>query len=307
MGGEFSGVNLYISENFSEDVLGSNTGLLISAGVFGAVIATGFGAIVTSDYAPDWAWRIPFIIGGICSLSVFKARRQMKETEDFEKTQNKGDILVYVWKELLKNHKASLLIGLLISGLTIIPLYSATILGNTLFKELGYSTSESMLLNLAAMIVDGLCIAFFGKMADKIGFQNQMLLGTVSTTLLAIPAFWFISGTHTSTLDVLLFINLLIISGCIINGCAMPYIAKLFPTNCRYSGLAASVTFGHALLGGTTPIIGAYFSKMLDSRLAPAGWVFAISFLSFLGVLFLGKSRKTSASRPIIAQANISA
>ena len=47
MGGEFAGVNLYISENFSKKVVGHQTGFLISSGVYGAALATVLGAIVT--------------------------------------------------------------------------------------------------------------------------------------------------------------------------------------------------------------------------------------------------------------------
>jgi MHS family proline/betaine transporter-like MFS transporter len=291
-GAEFSGVSLYISENFSQDVVGSNTGLLISWGVFGAIVATACGAVVTSEVFPEWAWRIPFILGGLGLLSVFKSRQSLKESVDFEEYKKKGDILVYIWKELLKNHKTSLLTGFLLGGITIAPLYSATILGNAIFKELGYSTSESMLFNLMAMIVDGIFIAIFGKIADKIGFQRQTLFGLLIIALLSIPAFWLISGRETNIWDIIIFINLLVISGSVINGCAMPYLVKLFPTNCRYSGVAASVTFGHALLGGTTPLVGAYFYQVFNTRVAPAGWVFLMSILSFLVILFQTRVKK---------------
>ena len=289
MGGEFSGVNLFISENFSKKVVGHQTGFLISSGVYGAVLATACGAVVTSSSMPEWAWRIPFIFGGIGSLSVYLSRRSIHETLEFESIKNKNDMLPHIWRTLLQKHKLNLALGIFIAGLTIIPLYCSTILGNKLFKELGYSTSESMLLNLCAMVFDGIIIAYCGKLADKIGFQRQMLWGTFSTFLVAFPAFYLVSGSNISTLNVYAFIGLLVATGCIINGCAMPYIARLFPTNCRYSGLAASVTLGHALLGGTTPLVGAYLSQAFSHSIAPAIWLAAASLITFLGILSKGE------------------
>ena len=211
----------------------------------------------------------------------------MKETLEFESIKKNDQLLPHIWDTLIRKHKLSLLLGIFIAGLTIIPLYCSTILGNKLFRDLGYSTSESMLLNLCAMIFDGILITYFGRLADKIGFQQQMLLGTLSTFLVAFPAFYMVSGAAT-TLNVYVFIGMLVATGCIINGCAMPYIARLFPTNCRYSGLAVSVTFGHALLGGTTPLIGAYLSQALSNSMAPAIWLASISMITFLGIFANG-------------------
>jgi MHS family proline/betaine transporter-like MFS transporter len=296
MGGEFSGVNLFVSENYSREIIGSKTGFLISAGVYGAVLATLSGALVTSAFMPEWAWRIPFVIGGIGSLSVYLMRRGIGETLEFETIKNKNELLPSIWKTLLQEHKANLVLGIFIAGLTVIPLYCSTILGNKLFKELGYSTSESMLLNLGAMIFDALLITYCGKLADKVGFGYQMLMGTLSTFLIAFPAFYLVSGPEISTLNVYAFIGLLVATGCIINGCAMPYVALLFPTNCRYSGLAASVTIGHALLSGTTPLIGTYLAH--EHPIAPAIWLSGISFLTFVGILLKEKGIFTALAKP---------
>ena len=64
-GGEFTGVNLYNAETSIKAKLGTRSGILISAGVFGAVLATAVGAFVSMKTMPTWAWRIPFLIGGV--------------------------------------------------------------------------------------------------------------------------------------------------------------------------------------------------------------------------------------------------
>lgn len=287
MGGEFAGVNLYIAENFSPNVVGSKTGILICSGIFGAVLATLIGSAVSIELMPSWSWRIPFILGGISAFSVYLMRRKISETLDFEKVKTEKKTLIFPWKELLLNHKKSIFVSCLIAGLTIVPLYSSTILGNKIFRELGFSTSQSMLLNTIAMITDGLMVAYFGRIADRIGFHRQAVIGSLAILLIAFPAFYPIAGSDVSLASVIWFITSLVAIGCIINGCGMPYIASYFPTNCRYSGMALSVTLGHALIGGTTPLIGTYLTDVMGTKLAPAFWVAGVAAVTLLGILIV--------------------
>jgi MHS family proline/betaine transporter-like MFS transporter len=194
-GSEFTGVNLYISENFSKGTVGRRTGLLISSGVWGAVLATALGALVSMKSMPSWGWRLPFLFGGASAFCVYLFRKNLLETADFTKAKLSNTLLTFPWKELFHNHKMALVAACLISGLQVIPLYFATIFGNSLFKELGFSTSESMLLNMVAMGWDGFIIIFYGRLADRIGFHRQMLLGTLATAALAFPAFYMIHCT----------------------------------------------------------------------------------------------------------------
>jgi MHS family proline/betaine transporter-like MFS transporter len=281
MGGEFTGANLYISENFVSGKVGKGTGILIFSGVMGAVLVTLFGAVVTSQFMPSWAWRVPFILGGLSAYIVYYFRRTISETVDFAELDTEK-LLKSPWKTLLKDHKLSMVVSSLIAGLTIIPLYCATVLGNKLFKELGYSPSECMILNTVAMVVDGFSILYFGYLADKIGFHRQMLLGIFLIGLVSIFAFYPLMEASPPLWAVLWYVLALIGSGSIINGCAMPYIASYFPTYCRFSGVALSVTLGHAIFGGTTPLVGSYLIDAFSSRIAPVYWVVTLSLITLL-------------------------
>lgn len=291
IGGEFAGANLYISENFIPGTIGKGTGILIFSGVMGAVLATLFGAVMTLDFMPSWGWRIPFLIGGISAYGVYVIRRKMMETSDFSKVRDTQKVVRNPWKILMKDHKKNIFVSCLVSGLTIVPLYCATILGNKLFKDLGYSSTECMLLNTFGMLVDAFAILYFGQIADKIGFHRQMVLGSLSTALIAIPAFYPLIQDSPSLWAILWFILSLVGIGCIINGCGMPYIASYFPTNCRFSGMALSVTTGHALFGGTTPLVGSYLTDLMESRMAPAFWVIILSLVTFLMIQFVDKPK----------------
>jgi MHS family proline/betaine transporter-like MFS transporter len=291
VGGEFAGANLYISENFQPGNVGRGTSFLIFSGVMGAVIATLLGAVCTIHIMPQWAWRIPFLLGGLSAYIVYAIRHKMLETTAFSQLKDNEKLRKSPWKTLLKHHKQSLLIACLIAGLTVVPLYSATVLGNKLFKELGYTSSECMIFNMVGMLVDGIGILIFGYLADRIGFHRQMLWGTLLISVVSILSFYPLVQESPSLLSILWFIFSLVISGGVINACGMPYIASYFPINCRFSGLALSVTLGHAVFGGTMPLIGSYLMDIMNSHIAPAFWIVALSLTTFLMIKFLEKPK----------------
>ena len=300
MGGEYTGVNLYLAENNFHKNLGAQTGILISSGVFGAVFATIFGAIVTLEWMPSWAWRAPFLFGGISAILLFFCRLHLSETEAFQKEKENNNLLKFPWAYLFKEHKSDLLIACIIAGLAMMPLYYSTIFGNRLFKELGYTHSESMFLNMIAMVLLGILVIYAGKLADKIGFRRHMLLASSLIAVFTFPAFFLISSSLTSTLHIYGFIGILIATDAIINGCAMPYIASLFPTKCRYSGVALGVTTGQALFGGTAPLMASWLTDVFQSRLAPAFWLTFIA-LAAAGSIFYREFTRNQNSIPSLA------
>lgn len=290
-GGEFTGINLCISENFTKEVLGRKTGMLISSGVLGAVLAAAMGAFVSMESMPAWAWRFPFLFGGVAAFCVYLFRRQLPETKDFTHAKLANDLVTFPWKEVLEHHKVALLIACLVSGLQTIPLYYGTIFGNRLFKELGFTASESMLLNMAALAWNGVIIPFYGRLADRIGFYRHMLLGTLSTAVLTFPAFYMITFPEVTPLHIYVFIALLVTPGCIIVGCLMPYIAGFFPTYCRYSGVALGATVGSAVLGGTAPLVASFLTDFTGTKMAPAFWLVFISLTVALLVFLIEKGK----------------
>lgn len=297
MGGEYTGVNLYLSENNFRENLGAQTGILESSGIFGAVFATAFGAVVTIQLMPPWAWRIPFLFGAISSILIFFSRLNLSETYSFQKEKDSNNLLKFPLAYLFKEHKADILMACVISGLAMMPFYYATIFGNRLFQELGYTNSESMFLNMITTIFVGIVIIYSGKLADKIGFNRHMFMGSFLVALLTFPAFALISGPSTSTFHVYGFISIFSSVGVTINCCSVPYISSFFPTKCRYSGTALSITTGQAIFGGTAPLMASWLTDVFQSRLAPAFWLTFIALAAASSIFyknFREKSHKQS-------------
>jgi MHS family proline/betaine transporter-like MFS transporter len=63
------------------------------------------------------------------------------------------------------------------------------------------------------------------------------------------------------------------------------FLPKLFPTNRRYSGLGLSYSLGQALIGGTTPLIAAYFVYTTNQAWAPSYFLCITSLLYLVAII----------------------
>lgn len=178
-------------------------------------------------------------------------------------------------------------------GLTIMPLYLTTVYGNSVFLNvLGYTKSQAMLLNMSAMILTAVFINFFGYLSDKIGFFRILVIGMISTAMVSIPAFELLNSSTVSLIDIIIFIVSMNVAGSVINGCISAYIGSFFPVQCRYSGLAFCMTFGAAILGGTTPNMAQFLKGYFDSILAPGFLLMGLSIITLLALIHVSKRNK---------------
>ena len=290
-GAEFSGVTVYTYENNAKSGrLGRRMGILIASGSMGAVLATGMGAILTMDGMPSQAWRIPFVLGGIAAFVVFILRRYLTETPYFEEAKRHKKIASIPTLALL-SYPGEMLTALLISSLNYVPLYLVTVFGNHMFRDFGYSASQSLLFNMSTLIFDSFMIVLYGRLADRTGFKRQIIWGCLWMSVMALPSFYLV--TQWPSIPTIYTFMLFISTGnTLVVACTMPYISTFFPTSCRYSAVAFSTTLGTALLGGTTPFIAKYLVEITGWRIAPSFLLIGLCISALIGIYWTSNRRK---------------
>lgn len=275
-GGEFAGINVYIYETFPKNELGKNTGILIASGVIGAIFATLAGLVAVLQILPSWSWRIPFIMGGFLAFFSIKLRKTL------EPLPSSSGSYVQSLQTLIGGYKKEMFFCFVLSGLTTIPLNLSTVYINKVYNELGFLPYESMALNGLTMIFNALFLIPCGRISDKIGFPKMIVRGCLANMIVAIPAFWLLTGTSVGIYQAIIFLFLMMASGTLVNGCAFPYMASFFPVSCRYSGLAISYTFGIALFSGTAPLIATMLTHTFGSEIAVSSYIILMSALTLL-------------------------
>lgn len=91
IGGEVPGAWVFVSEHVPQRHIGYACGTLTSgltAGILlGSLVATAINSIYTPVEVADYAWRIPFLLGGVFGLFSVYLRRLLHETPVFAELQ----------------------------------------------------------------------------------------------------------------------------------------------------------------------------------------------------------------------------
>ncbi|MBX9787053.1 MAG: MFS transporter [Alphaproteobacteria bacterium] len=295
VGGEYSGASIFVieySKKGKECFAGS---ILTASGSFGGVIGTFCGFICTLAFMPTWGWRIPFIIGAFMGLMGYYIRAKVNESPEFEKAKDERIEKVPLWGVLVKRKK-NLLCTVAIGASSLVPLYLATVyMGFLMSSKLHLTISEIMLTNVALTSFNVCLFPFFGRLADKIGKENQMKKAAIFMVLLAYPLFFFLENNFS-------LLNIIIVQFAILGlniafvAPSMALLTTYFPVHERYSGIGFGYALGGALLGGTTPLIITSLSSWHESPYIPAYYLMFSAILGILGVT-LGKKQKADEIR----------
>lgn len=264
IGGEMPGAWTFIAEHTPPQRYGLGIGILTS-GITGGIML-GFlvfiivSMIFTHDEIMAYAWRIPFLIGGVFGIISVYLRRFLQETPIFKemaaaKKLAKEIPLVTVFK---KHKVACLIVALLTWSLSTtvmvgILLTPSFVIGGTN----GFGPMHGNIAGCMAAFTLSIGCVLFGWLEDKAGTRNTMI---VCWGGLAITALYFY-GTISKDMS---FAHVLFnygLMGLFTGSIAMTPIVgtRAFPPSVRYSGLSSSYNITYAVLSFVTPTAFAYY------------------------------------------------
>lgn len=276
-GGEVNGVAVFGLEQTVPVRRGLMGAFINSSAGIGAIMATVMGVLFTNDLMPDWAWRIPFCLGGLVAFVGLYLRRSLSEL-DQRKTVKVP--LLYI----LQNHRASFLKALGIGGFLHVPFYIIVgYMNPTMHAQGMISSTELMLMNAAVTCMGVLIIPILGHFSDKIGHGRLMLWGALGQIALAVPVFMVYTGGSFyqilwGQIGVLMFAEAFVSP-------SNAYLNTLFPSECRYSGVAFGSCLGTAIFGGTTPLLCNQLAYFMDPLWGPAFYLIGTALLGVFAVV----------------------
>lgn len=286
IGGEMPGAWVFVAEHVPAKRYGLGIGTL-TAGITGGILLGSLVAIALNHhYSPaqvsDFAWRIPFILGGVFGMVSVYLRRFLQETPVFQELAARRDVAREMpVKTILREHRAaSLLVGLLTWVL------SAAIVVVVLFTPTYLQTVHHIPVTLA---LEANCIATLmltlgcvgvGWATDRFGTRPVMLTGF---TGLFISSYLFYSGLPGTPASLMLSYALVGLFVGII--AVVPIVGvRAFPAAVRFSGLSFAYNMSYAIFGGLTPIIISAWVQ--QDAMGPAHYVGGLAILGFaLGLL----------------------
>lgn len=292
IGGEVPGAWVFVAEHVPARHVGYACGTLTSgltAGILlGSLMATLINTLYTPEEVQAWAWRVPFLVGGVFGLFSVYLRRWLHETPVFAELQQRKALAEEVpLKAVLREHRGAIAISMLLTwvlsaGIVVVILMTPTVL-QTVY---GFDAATALKANsLAIVCLTVGCIAS-GALADRFGAGRTFLVGGL---LLAASSWTFYSSlkAHPDWL-----FPLYALTGLFVGTIgAVPYVmVKAFPPVVRFSGLSFSYNLAYAIFGGLTPMVVSLLMKW--DPLGPAYYVAALCGLAVcIGLYLIGRKR----------------
>lgn len=300
IGGEMPGAWVFIAEHTPKQRYGFGIGTLTS-GITGGIL---LGFLVTifidlgfskSDIL-DYAWRIPFIIGGIFGVISVYLRRFLSETPIFKElsarkaleknipvvtVMQKHKFACFIVAILTWTLSTAIMVGILITPGRIIG-------GMNHFANLDWRIAGC----IAALTLTLGCI-LFGWLEDKIGTIANSIIAWGG---LAVTSLYFYASLSPEMSLSMLYFNYGLF-GLFIGAIALnPIIGtRAFPPSIRYSGLSFAYNLAYALFSAITPTLTLYLlnPEHILGEYYYMGAGFYIAFVAILAILigFLPLSR----------------
>ena len=255
IGGEIPAAWTFVSEHVHEKRIGFANGLLTAGLSLGILLGSLMSLFISLKYSQseimDWAWRIPFILGGIFGFFALYLRSYLKETPVFKAMQERKELSKEIpVKQVLTEHKSAVVIGMLftwfLTGCIVVLILA---MPNLLTTTFGFERSDAFKMQSAAILMQMLGCILAGLLADRFGAAKVIMLGSLGVLILASIFYSSLGYVEPSTLFIL-YMLLGLSSGTV--GMVSYTMVKMFPANIRFSGISVSYNVAYAIAGGIT-------------------------------------------------------
>lgn len=295
LGGEWGGAVLMAVEHapaHQRGLYGSWVQIGVPAGTMIANLA--FLAIATSLSPEDllaWGWRIPFLGSALLIAVGLYIRLNISETPAFHQAQKSeeqvkvplAEICRRYWKQVLLGGIATMSTG---ASFNIIVAFGLTYGTQTL----GFTRPVMLSVVLASCALCIFLLPAFGALSDRWGRKPVIIGGIVAEALVAFPMFWLMD---TRELPMVFLGYMLLMTAFAANyGPIATFLAELFGTKVRYSGLSVAYMLSGLLGSAATPMVTTALLSWTGKGSSVAWYMIGSALLSLIALLLLTETFK---------------
>ncbi|WP_322031055.1 MFS transporter [Paraburkholderia sp. J76] len=286
VGGEVPGAWVFVSEHVPRRHIGYACGTLTAGLTFGILLGSLIAAAVNHHYAPGdiaaYAWRIPFLIGGLFGMFSVYLRQWLHETPVFAEMKARKSLAGEIpLKAVLRDHGRAVIVSMLLTWMLSAAIVVVILMTPPLLqKQFHLDATTALLANCVATLFLTVGCVSAGALADRFGARRVLAIGGVALAISYYVLF------RQVAVDTSMLMPLYALCGLLVGTIgAVPYVmVNAFPPVVRFSGISFSYNVAYAVFGGLTPIVVALLMK--SAPLAPAYYVAAICALGALTTLF---------------------
>jgi metabolite-proton symporter len=304
LGGEWGGAVLMTVEHAPARKRGWY-GSMVQVGVpAGTLIANLAFLIVTAAVSEEalvtWGWRIPFLASALLVAVGIYIRLNLEETPSFQQVREIGAKAKLPFAYLMRRYWKQVLLGgiaTLSTGSTFTLLVASGVNYGT--KELGHSKSLMLWVVLVACVVALFAIPFFGRLSDRVGRKKVIAGGIIAEAVLAVPFFWLLDTGSLALVFVAYAAMMIAFSANY--GPIATFLAELFGSKIRYSGLSVAYMLSGLLGSALTPAVTVALFEATGQSSSIGWYVAGAALVSLVALLLLTEGRLMNIDRVDVA------
>lgn len=296
LGGEYGASAVYLSEMAGRAHRGFWSSFqyvtLISGQLVSLALLLVLQLVLTPAELEAWGWRIPFAIGALLALVVWRIRRGLAETESFRTAEAAAAPRGRLADLVGRHRREALLVLALTAGGTVAFYAYSTYMQKFLANTAGFSRETASAIMAAALLLYAALQPVAGALSDRIGRRPLMIGFGVLGTLGTVPIFTTLE--HVRSVPVafaLVMAGLVSITGYTAINAVVK--AELFPAEIRATGVALPYALANTLFGGTAEYVALWF-KQAGAERGFYWYMTALIAASLIAYLTMRETRDTS-------------
>jgi MFS family permease len=285
IGGEAPGAWVFVSEHVPARHVGLACGLLTGGLTGGILLGSLMATLINSVYAPEqvtgFAWRIPFIVGGVFGLVAMYLRRWLEETPVFEEMQrHKATARELPLKLVLSRHGRGVVISMLVTWMLTAGIVVLILMAPALMQKLHQIPAVATLeANVAATLTLTLSAIIGGALIDRFGLRPVAIIGGLGMMAAAVALY------AVPLVDKSLLLPVYALAGAAVGMITVVPVVmvRAFPAPVRFTGLSFSYNVAYAIAGGLTPL--AVSLLVTVDPVAPGYYVAVVTVVGVIATL----------------------
>lgn len=257
VGGEVPSAWVFVAEHAPARRRGYALGFLQAGLTFGyllgALTATALAQLFTPQEILAYAWRLPFLLGGVFGVIGVWLRRWLSETPVFlalrERNEHRQELPL---RTVLREHRKAMWPAVILTCVLTSAVVVLVVITPTLMQQrFGMTASHTFALSSLGIVFLNIGCVLAGLLVDRIGAWRALL---VYSLLLPIGVAWL----YASLIGGWAWPGVayaLAGLGCGVVGVVPSVMVGLFPADIRVSGISFTYNVAYAAWASTTPLL----------------------------------------------------
>jgi metabolite-proton symporter len=299
IGGEWGGAVLIVAEHGGAKGRGfwsSWPQAGVPAGnLLGTAVLAVMSAVLSEADFLAWGWRVAFLLSAVLIAVGYWVRHSVDESPAFEEARKVLGTSPAPVLEVIRTRPKGLAIGAGLRFAENLSFYIITTFSILyLVSKVGLTRQLALNALMAGSAVELITLPFFAWLSDRIGRRPVYAVGAFGMGVWAF-AFFRLLDTANPTMVFAAIIVAMVLHG-VMYGPQAAFLAELFPTRLRYSGVSLSYQVTSVFAGSLAPIIATALLKTTGSALPIAIYVAIACAISTVTALLAKETKgKTQA------------